>query len=168
MRRLYSLIIISLFLTFSCTVSYKFNGASIDYAKTPTIDIKDFQNQALLVYPPLSQNLNEKIKDVFVRGTKLQLSKNNPSLELEGEITRYDLAPMAVKEDAFASETRLTMEVKIRFRNNVNPAEDKEETFSAYQDFSSSKMLSDVEAELTDALIKEIVDQIFNSTMSNW
>ena len=29
-------------LAVSCTVSYKFNGASIDYSKTKTIQIADF------------------------------------------------------------------------------------------------------------------------------
>ena len=39
----------------ACSISYKFNGASIDYTKVKTITIKDFPNQAPLVYPPLSQ-----------------------------------------------------------------------------------------------------------------
>ena len=31
-------------LLFACSVSYKFNGASIDYTKTKTIQINDFPN----------------------------------------------------------------------------------------------------------------------------
>jgi len=158
-----------LFVVVSCRISYKFNGASIDYSKIKTIDIRDFQNQALSVYPPLAQMFSEHIKDVFTRNTKLQLVNNQPAdLELEGEIIRYDLTPLAVKEDAFASETRLTMAVRIRYINNVNPAEDKEETFSAYRDFPSSRMLNEVQDELIDQLNKDIVDQIFNATLSNW
>lgn len=30
----------------ACSISYKFNGASIDYTKVKTITIKDFPNQA--------------------------------------------------------------------------------------------------------------------------
>ena len=33
----------------ACSISYKFNGASIDYTKVKTITIKDFPNQAPLV-----------------------------------------------------------------------------------------------------------------------
>ena len=34
----------------SCTISYKFNGASIDYSKVKTISVADFTNNAALVY----------------------------------------------------------------------------------------------------------------------
>lgn len=152
----------------ACTVSYKFNGASIDYEKTPTIEIIDFQNQAMDVYAPLAQTFNERMKDVFTRNTKLKFTKVNPSLELEGEIVRYDLSPLAVQENNLASQTRLTMAVKFRFRNNVNSQEDKEETITAYRDFSSNLMLTDVQEGLVKELTEDIVDQIFNATMSNW
>ncbi|MEN9919461.1 MAG: hypothetical protein RL662_1897 [Bacteroidota bacterium] len=153
----------------SCKVSYSFKSTSIDYTKIKTIDIRDFQNQATNVYPPLAQEFNEHLKDVFTRNTKLQFVKNKAAnLELEGEITRYDIMPLAVQENAIASLTRLTMSVRIRFINNVNPAEDKEETFTAYRDFSSNKTLNEVQDDLIVELKKDIVDQIFNATMANW
>ena len=152
----------------SCVPSYSFNGASIDYNLTKTIYLKDFSNQASLVYAPLTQVFNERMKDVFNRNTKLIFTEVNPDLEIEGEITRYDLTPQSVKQDAFASETRLTMSVKMRYKNNKKPGEDKEETFTAYRDFSSNLMLTDVQDNLIQELTKELVDQIFNSTMSNW
>jgi len=152
----------------TCTVSYQFNGASINYQETPDIEIRDFQNQALLIYPPLTQTFNEGVKDMFTRRTKLKFTSVNPSMELEGEITRYDLTPLAVQENNLAAQTRLTMAVKFRFRNNKRPEQDKEETISAYRDFDSNLMLTDVQDQLIDELTKDIVDQIFNATMSNW
>lgn len=167
MKRLIYLILLVIIMT-GCTVSYKFNGSNINYSETPTLDIRDFQNQAELVYAPLTQVFNERMKDVFIRGTKLQLTSIAPSMEIEGEIVRYYLTPLAVQENNLASQTRLTMEVRYRFRNNVRSEEDKEETISAYRDFESSRMLTDVQDQLIEELTKEIVDQIFNATMSNW
>ena len=46
----------------SCTISYKFNGASIDYTKTKTITVADFPIRATLVYPPLAPAFNEALK----------------------------------------------------------------------------------------------------------
>ena len=152
----------------SCTVSYKFNGASINYRETPDIDLREFQNQAPLVYPLLTQVFNERMKDVFTRNTKLRFTTVNPALEIEGEIVRYDLTPQAVQENNLAAQTRLTMAVKFRYRNNKRPEQDKEETISAYRDFSSSLMLTDVQDQLIKELTEDIVDQIFNATMSNW
>lgn len=37
----------------ACSISYKFNGASIDYTKVKTITIRDFTNQAPYVNPTL-------------------------------------------------------------------------------------------------------------------
>lgn len=171
MKKILSLLLITLSMT-ACKMSYSFSGSNIDYKENPTISIRDFQNQAPLVYPPLTQTFNERMKDVFVRGTKLQLADVNPSMEIEGEIVRYDLTPLSVKETNqgvnLASETRLTMSVKYRFRNNKKPEEDKEETISAYRDFASSKMLTEVQDQLIEELNKDIVDQIFNATMGNW
>ena len=103
----------------ACSISYKFNGASIDYTKVKTITIKDFPNQAPLVYPPLSQKFTEALKDIYIRQTRLQLVGSNGDLDLEGEITGYDLTPMAVKEDAYASQTKLTITVRVRYANRM-------------------------------------------------
>jgi len=86
----------------------------------------------------------------------------------KGEITGYDLLPLAVKEDMYASQTRLTVTIRVRFTNQVTPEDDFEQSFSAYQEFDSSKMLQTVEDELNDLIIKEIIDQIYNATVAKW
>ena len=152
----------------SCSISYGFGGASIDYNTTKTLYLANFPNQAQLIYPPLEQRFNEDLKDVFIRNTRLQLVNQNADLEIEGEIIGYELTPMAVQEDAFASETRLTMTVRMRYRNNKVEGQDKEETISAYRNFPSDRLLTDVQDQLIKELSGEIIDQIFNATMSNW
>ena len=152
----------------ACSISYKFNGASIDYTKVKTISIKDFPNQAPLVYPPLSQQFTEGVKDIYVRQTRLSLVRDNGDLQLEGEITGYDLTPMAVKEDAYSSKTKLTITVKVRYTNRTNADEDFEQSFSAYREFDSNVMLQDVQDQLCSEIIEELADQIYNSTVANW
>lgn len=170
MKKLIAFFTIILILV-SCKVSYQFNGASIDYSLVKTIDIKDFPNQATMVYPPLSQVFSETVRDHFTKNTKLNFTKDNPDLELEGEIIRYDITALSPREEngnIFASETRLTMAVRIRYINNKKPEENKEETITAYRDYTSSRNLTEVQDQLIEELSKEISDQIFNITMSNW
>ena len=81
----------------SCSISYKFNGASIDYTKVKSISISEFPNQAPLVYPPLSQLFTEKLKDKYIRQTRLKQVSQNGDLALEGEITGYELTPQAIR-----------------------------------------------------------------------
>lgn len=166
MKKIVVILLLPIFVL-SCKISYSFQpGTVADDLKT--MEIRDFLNQAPLVYAPLTQTFNERIKDVYTRNTKLQTVSINPDVELEGEITRYDLTPITAQQDGFASQTRLTMAVKIRFRNNKDSRKDKEETISAYRDFDSNLMLTDVQDQLIDELTKEIVDQIFNVTMMDW
>ena len=152
----------------ACTISYKFNGASIDYSTTKTISIADFPNMAALVYPPLSNNLSDGIRDLFQRQTRLEQVRRGGNLEIEGEITGYALTPLAVSADSYASETKLTITVKVRFTNNVAPEESFEKSYTAYQTFDSSQMLVDVQDELCNTMITEIAEQIYNDTVAKW
>ncbi|MBQ8100189.1 MAG: LptE family protein [Paludibacteraceae bacterium] len=152
----------------SCLIQYKFNGASIDYSKIKTIAIADFPNNAALVYAPLSNDLSEGIRDQYTKQTRLQVNRRDGDLELEGEITGYDLAQMSVSADSYASETKLTLTVKVRFTNNVNPEESFEKTYSAFQTFDASRLLNDVQEELCKEMIKEIAENIYNDTVAKW
>lgn len=156
-----------LFVT-ACSISYKFNGASIDYTKVKTILISDFTNQASYVNPTLAPDFTEALKDIYIRQTRLEQVKSNGDLALEGEVTGYEFTPMAVKEDALASQTRLTITVRVRYMNNTNPDEDFEQSFSAYREFDSNLMVQQVEGSLCEEIIEEIVDQVYNATVANW
>jgi hypothetical protein len=152
----------------ACVISYKFNGASIDYSTTKTISIADFPNVAPLVYAPLSNNLSDGIRDLFQRQTRLEQVRRGGNLEIEGEITGYALTPMAVSADSYAAETKLTITLKVRFTNNIAPEESFEKTYTAYQTFDASQMLNDVQDELCNTMIAEIADQIYNDTVAKW
>lgn len=152
----------------SCSISYKFNGASVDYTKTKTISIAEFPIKAQLVYPPLAIAFNEGMKDIYTRQTRLNFVNRDGDIALEGEITRYDLTPQAVKQDAYASETRLTIAVKVRYTNKATPDQDFDKSFSAYRDFSSTELLTNVQDALIEEIVQELTESIFNATVANW
>lgn len=152
-----------------CAISYKFNGASIDYSTTHSVSVADFPNNAALVYPPLSNDLSEGIRDLYQRQTRLQILRKGGDLELEGEITGYTLTPMSITAaDSYSSETKLTLTVRVRFINNVAPEESFDKTYSAYQTFDSSRLLTDVQDELCRTMITEIAENIYNDTVAKW
>ena len=152
----------------SCAVSIKFNGANIDYSTTKSISIADFPNNAAMVNPSLSNNLSEGIRDLFQRQTRLQVLRKGGDLELEGEIVGYDITAMAISADSYASETKLTIRVKVHFTNNIHPEESFDKTYTAFQTFDSSQMLSDVQDELCNTMITEIAENIYNDTVAKW
>lgn len=168
MTKKLSILILIALISSGCVISYKFNGASIDYTKTKSIAIADFPNVAALVYAPLSNSLSDGIRDLFQRQTRLQVTRRGGDLELEGEITDYQLTPMAVSADSYSAETKLTIRVRVRFTNNVSPEESFEKTYTAYQTFDASQMLTDVQEELCNTMITEIAEQIYNDTVAKW
>jgi hypothetical protein len=157
-----------LMLLTACTVSYKLNMASIDYTLVKSITIKDFPNQATLVYAPLSQLFTEQLKEKFITQTKLKMIPRDGDLQLEGEIVGYDLTPMATQSDGYASETKLNVTVKVRYTNTTKTEEDFEQDFSAYRTFSATQSLESVQDQLLEEISKEIAESIFNKTVANW
>ncbi|WP_018108613.1 LptE family protein [Bacteroides propionicifaciens] len=156
-----------LFLT-ACTISYKFNGSSINYDKVKTISIADFPIKSAYVYAPLGTKFNEDINDIFIRQTRLEIVNRDADLEIEGEITGYNQYNQAVAADGYSSETKLTLTVNVRFTNNTDHEQDFEQQFSAFRTYESTQMLTAVQDQLIAEMVKEITEQIFNATVANW
>ena len=153
----------------SCKISLSFSGGSpIDYSIISTISIKDFPNVAPNVYAPLAQQFTELLKDKFTRQTKLRVERDAGDLDIEGEITGYNFTPLAVTDGMYASQTRLTISVRVRYTNNSDSEKDFERTFSAQNEFSNDLLIDQIQDELNDGIMKEIIDQIFNETIATW
>ena len=169
MKRILSyLAIVTLVLLTACSVSYKFNGASIDYTTTKTIQIADFPIRSSYVWGPMGPIFNNQLKDVFANHTRLQQVKRNGDLVIEGEITQYSQRNKSVSSEGYAAQTELSITVNVRFTNNVNHAEDFERQFTATSSYPTTRNLNDVQQELVEQMVKDLTDQIFNATVANW
>ena len=152
----------------ACSVSVKFNGASIDYSQTKTIQIADFPIRSSYVWGPMGPIFNNQLKDIFASHTKLIQVKRNGDLKIEGEITRYDQRNKSVSSEGYSSQTELSMTVNVRFTNNANHTQDFERQFTAQSTYDNTQSLNAVQEELVTQMVKEITDQIFNATVANW
>lgn len=152
----------------ACSVSYKFNGASIDYSKTKTIQIVDFPIRSSYVWGPMGPMFNNQLKDEFASHTKLIQVKRNGDLKIEGEITRYEQRNKSVTAEGSSSMVELSMTVNVRYTNNKDHEQDFEQQFTAQQSFDSKLQLNSVQEGLVQEMVKDIVQQIFNATVANW
>ena len=164
----HSLILLSCLVLAACSVSYKFNGASIDYSKTKTIQIADFPIRSNYVWGPMASIFNNQLKDQFANHTKLIQVKRNGDLKIEGEISRYEQRNKSVSSEGYSAQTELSMTVNVRFTNNINHSEDFERQFTANTSYESTQSLNSVQEELVTQMVKDIADQIFNATVANW
>ena len=151
-----------------CTISYKFNGASINYDIIKTISIDNFPNRALYQWGPMESMFNNALSDKYASQTKLQQVNSGGDLTLSGEISAYDQINKSISSDGYSSMVQLKMVVNVRFANSTNHDEDFERQFSATRDFDATQSLDSVQEELVEQMIKEIVEAIFNAAVANW
>lgn len=152
----------------ACSVSYKFNGASIDYNKTKTIQIADFPIRSSYVWGPMASIFNNQLKDQYANHTRLIQVKRNGDLKVEGEITQYSQRNKAVTAQGESAQVELSMTVNVRFTNNANHSEDFERQFTATTTYDSRQSLNSVQEKCVTQMVKDITDQIFNATVANW
>ena len=130
---------------------YSFTGASIpDAAKT--FSVAYFPNNAPMVSPTLSTTLVEADGD----------------FAFEGEITGYSSTTASVSSDNYALLNRLTITVKVRFTNKIVPEQSFNQSFSAFTEYDSSQLLTDIQQSLDEEIVKQLVTDIFQAAASNW
>ena len=155
---------------YSCRISLGLAPiTSIDYSKVKTITIRDFQNVADYVYAPLAIEFNQRLRDMFTQQTQLRLVDSGGDLEIGGEITGYNQFNESVDASGFSSKVKLTLTVSVTYVNNVDHKDDFEnQQFTAFQTYDSSQLLTDVQEGLITIMVRDITEQIFNSTVANW
>ena len=162
------LFLLSVIVLTACSVSYKFNGASIDYTKTKTIQIVDVPIRSNYVWGPMGPMFNNALKDEYANHTKLIQVKRNGDLKLEGEITQYSQRNKAVSSEGHSNMTELSITVNVRFTNNANHNEDFERQFTSSKSYETTLSLNSVQEQLVRQMVEDLVDQIFNATVANW
>lgn len=161
------LIIFAMVIGSSSCVSYSFTGASIP-PDAKTISVQYFDNNADFVNPTLSESITTAIKDRFTNQTSLVLLRKSGDLQIEGVITDYKSTPQAITAGQTAARTRLTITVKVKFINLLEPENNFETNFSRYEDYDSSNDLADVQDGLVEIINEMLVDDIFNKAVVNW
>lgn len=155
---------------------YSFTGTNIDYDNTSSISIKRFENLSGEGPATISQTLTEGMRDFYQQNTRLSVISNNEEgdLQLEGEIVGYRTAPSTPQSSGnqdgvdIASQTRLTITIKVSFINTADEEQDFERSFSFFADFDSAQPLNAVEDGLIEEIFEQITLDIFNATVANW
>lgn len=122
-------------------IKYSLSGASIP-PDAKTFSVAYFPNNATMVSPILSSTLTEALVDIFSRRTRLVQVDEGGDFAFEGEITNYTSVTASVSSEDTALLNRLTVTVKVRFTNALDEKMSFNRTFSAYEDYDSSRLLT--------------------------
>lgn len=158
----------ALILTSCGTGGYSFTGVDQGDAKTVSIDF--FPNNADLVKPQLSQVFTEKLRDIFVQQTRLELLSRGGDLQFSGSIVRYTIEPINAQASDIGAvaQNRLTIDVNVIFINTLEPEKDFEEKFTRFVDFDADADINAIEEELHDQVSQELSENILNRAIGDW
>lgn len=167
-RILYTLLTTAfLFVMNSCGVKYGFSGGSIPEGMK-TINIQYFENIAPLVYPTLSQNFTEGLKERIRNQSRLSQVNQDGDATFEGFITDYTISPAAVEAGTDrAAMNRMTITVKVSYHNKIKPEDDFEQPFTRFKEFAGN-LQSAQEETLGKEIIQMLTEDIYNKAFANW
>ncbi len=151
----------------SCKVTYSFTGVTIN-PEIKTVSIQYFDNRAPLVQPQLSQIFTDALRDKIQGSTSLELVTGYGDVDFSGEIKNYETRPQAITGAETAALNRLSVTVRVKFSNEVEPDKSFDTSFTRYEEYDSSKDPSSVEDELIKLIVEQLMEDIFNKAFVNW
>jgi hypothetical protein len=149
----------------SCGV-YSFKDVSIP-AEVKTVRITAIDNKARFVDPQLSPRLTERLRAKITGQTRLTLTNNEDAhYQISGSVTENNITTAGISNQQ-AATNRLTIGVHITFRNTLT-AKTEEFDISRNFDFNANLTRQQAETQLSEEILKNITDEIFNKIFSNW
>jgi hypothetical protein len=147
---------------------YSFTGGQFSGAKTFSVDY--FKSQTALASPLYSQRLTESLKDLLLAQSPLKLSESEGELQFSGAVTDYSTAPVAIQSGAAetASLNRLSITVRVKYENTVEPDLSFEKTFTKFSDFQASEDLFTIQENLWKDINEQLTQEIYNASVGNW
>lgn len=157
-------LLLTSFIISSC---YSFKDVSIP-PEVKTVRVNYIENRARIVNPQLSQRLTDKLRQKIINQTRLSQTNNEDAhYDISGQITDYYVTTSGISNQQAASN-RLNVTVHLVFKNRLDDKKSFETDLSRTFDFSASQSLSQAEAGLTDQIVQNMTDEIFNRIFSSW
>jgi len=165
--RITALLVIILVALAGCKVSYSFSGVNIS-PEVQTYSVEYFPNRAPIVQAQLSQEFTNTLMDKIQNNTSLDLASDGGDVSFSGEITGYETRPTTITGNETAARNRLTITVRVKYTNTIEPELDYDQSFSRYEDYDATQNLSDVENNLIGLIVENLVEDIFNKAFISW
>lgn len=136
-------------------------------ANVKTVKINFIENRARYVNPQLSPKLTDKIRQKIINQTRLVQTNSEADYEISGTITDYSVNTSGISQQQTASNN-LNVTVHIIFVNRLDEKMNFEADITRNFPFSATLSLTQAEAQLSDQIINNLADEIFNRLFSNW
>lgn len=167
-KKVIIIFILSLFLFNYATCKYSFKDVSPIPIEIKNFRVQQLGNKAQYINPQLSPNLTEKLKQKIINTTRLlQINDDDADYDISGYISQYSTSTVNITNGE-SGINRLTVGFHLIFKNNKDDKKNFEADVSRNEDFAATKSLQEAENEITERLVKNLADEIFNKIFSNW
>jgi hypothetical protein len=167
-RNLRFLVVGFAFLSLTSCSFYSLSGVTLP-ADVKTFQVDYFGYQATLVEPGIERTFTLDLQDLIQDQSRLSLVTRNGDYLYQGEITRFYIAPMTATANSTASQSRLTIEINLRFTNTKIDEESFEKKYSFFYDYSANIQLQGSALETAlEVIYEQITQDIFNDTLAKW
>ncbi len=150
---------------YSCKIG--FNPYDLD-PSIKNFSVEQFDTEAGNAPPTLGQQFSEFLKLQILNNTRLEYQNAKGDIEFKGAVTSYRISSIAPKPGETISLQRLSIGIRVDFKNNQQEKKDWTQTFDRFADFSADADLSTVEAQLVEEIYEQVVEDVFNKAFSNW
>jgi len=152
----------------ACKGGYSFTGGDVGDAQT--VSVAYFPNNAELVQPQLSQLLTEKLQDIMIQQTPLELVERDGDLQYRGSIIAYTIEPINVQAGNVGNvaQNELSVTVNVIFTNKLEPDKSFEKAFPRAVQFDANVSIEQVEDQLLEQITQELAENILNQSIGNW
>ena len=141
-----------------------------------TYFVDQFQNGAGNAPPDIGQRFSDVLKDRVTRNSRLDYSEDGPDIEFSGTVTSFSVsavAPERLDSDSGLTEfgstlNRLNISVQVDYIDNQDDDASWSQSFSFFEDFEATTILSDVQDELIEIIFDQLTTDIFNKSFTNW
>lgn len=165
MRSLFSLL---LFISISlCSCYFGFRGISIQ-PEVNTFYVQNFSNRSNNNAPDIeilfAEALRQKVRDE----SKLTNNEEEPDVEFLGSVKETRITAIAPQEGNTTSLNRMEIFVEIEYINHQFPDESWKKSYSAFQDYDRNQDFNSIRDRMTDDIIENIMERVFNDAFTNW
>ena len=133
-----------------------------------TFRVNYLENKARYVNPQLTPAITEKLKQKIIGQTRLRQTNNDDAhYDISGYLSDYSVTTTGISGQT-ASTNRLNVTFHLIFKNTLDSKKDFEADVTSNYDFSAQLTLPQAESQLSDEIVKNVTDAIFNKIFSNW
>ena len=162
------LLTLVLFTMSFATCKYSTRDTSPIPPEIKTFRVNYFQNKARYVNPQLTPQLTEKVKQKIISQTRLrQVNDDDAHYDISGYVSDYSIVTSGVSNQQ-AGKNRLNITFHLVFKNTLDNTKNFEADLTSNYDFDANLSQQQAEALLSEQILKNVSEGIFNKIFSNW